>query len=318
MSYRPMKVVCFGGGTGLPALLSGLKQNPWLHITAVVNMFDTGGSSGELCDRFGILPPGDILKCLLALSKDEHAAREILLKRIHHPSYSGHTGGNILLMALETVYGNYLDAVNALGQLLSIQGTVVPVALDQSTLCATYENGVTHRGEVAVDVGVFDGWCVTDLYLDPKVQASPSALIAIDEADVLCVGPGSFYTSVLPNFLPNGIKERITASCAPIIFNANLLVEGVRGATIGGMVATLEQYMGKKVTFITMDSSQTHEDVLERYAGERKYPVVLDEQDQQDARIVRADLWTDSSIARHDSACLANLVSGLIERVRAV
>src|SRR3989338_1279919 len=119
---RRIKIVCFGGGTGMPSLLSGLKHNPWFEVTAVVNMFDTGGSSGELKDRFGILPPGDVLKCMLALSEDEVVARKILLKRISHPSFSGHTGGNLLLFAFEKVYGNQLDAVNALSHILSVQG----------------------------------------------------------------------------------------------------------------------------------------------------------------------------------------------------
>ena len=112
---KKIKVVCFGGGTGLPTLLAGLKKNPWLEISAIVTMFDTGGSSGELKDKFGILPPGDVLKCLLALSKDEKFTREIFLKRIANHSSPGHTGGNILLLGLEKVFGNMTAAIDALG-----------------------------------------------------------------------------------------------------------------------------------------------------------------------------------------------------------
>src|SRR3989344_9061853 len=135
---KKIKVVCFGGGTGMPSLLSGLKHNPWLDITAVVNMFDTGGSSGELKDKFGILPPGDILKCLLALSGNEKSTREILLKRITDTKSPGHTGGNILLLGLEKVYGSLTTAINALGEILSASGKVYPVTLTKSTLCAEF------------------------------------------------------------------------------------------------------------------------------------------------------------------------------------
>jgi uncharacterized cofD-like protein len=195
--YAPIKVVCFGGGTGLPALLSGLKHNPWLDITAIVNMFDTGGSSGELRDRFGILPPGDVLKCLLALSKNELIAREVLQHRIRNAQAPGHTGGNVLLLGLEKVFGDCPTAIDALGQVLSIRGKVIPVTLQQSTLCARYHDSSLHKGETSVDAGVYEGKTIKDLFLDPPIPASASALEAIEEADALCIGPGSFYTSVL-------------------------------------------------------------------------------------------------------------------------
>jgi uncharacterized cofD-like protein len=212
--YSKKKVVCFGGGTGLPMLLSGLKVNPWLDITAVVNMFDTGGSSGELKDRFGILPPGDILKCLLALSTDEVYARKLLLKRISNHTFNGHTGGNILLFGFEKVFGDHLSAVDALGQLLSVTGKVIPVTLEQSSLVAKYADGSSRIGETNVDMGVDEGNVIKSLSLQPKVLASAEAIQAITEADALCVGPGSFYTSVLPNFLPNGIRDAISESRA--------------------------------------------------------------------------------------------------------
>ena len=136
-----MRITCFGGGTGLPSLLSGLKKNPWIDVTAVVSMFDSGGSSGALRDRYGILPPGDILKCLLALAEDEKGARKILLKRINHATSPGHTGGNLLLFALERIYGSYPDAVDALAQILSVKGRVIPVSLEPSSLCARYDDG---------------------------------------------------------------------------------------------------------------------------------------------------------------------------------
>ncbi len=317
MIYRKLKVVCFGGGTGLPALLSGLKHNPWLEITALVNMFDSGGSSGELKDRFGILPPGDVLKCLLALSEDEFYARQLLQKRIRNQIYSGHTGGNVLLLGFEKVYGDYLSAVEALGQLLSIKGKVVPITIHPSNLCARYTDGSCHTGETSVDLGVHEGKVIKDLFLDPVVPASEQAFKAIEEADIFCIGPGSFYTSVLPNFLPSGAKEALSAAKGKIIFIANLLTEG-RGMQgiiqMEEIVALVERYIDRTVDHVIANNHcpiSTETELYDKYAMENKYPITPKEQ-QVDSRFILGDLWLDKEIARHDCARLANLVSAVI------
>lgn len=312
---KKIKVVCFGGGTGMPSLLSGLKHNPWLDITAVVNMFDTGGSSGELKDKFGILPPGDVLKCLLALSEDELDARKILLKRIDHASFSGHTGGNLLLFAFEKVYGNHLDAVKALSDVLSAKGKVLPVTSSQSTLCAKYTDGSTNKGETDIDKGMYNGQEVKELFLEPSVKASKEAVSAVKKADVLCIGPGSFYTSVLPNFLPAGIKDAIKRSKSPVIFTSNFLSEGLgmKGYKVGTVVSILEKYIGRKVSAIITNSKLPDKKVLQLYASERKYPIRLGS--SNDKRVITADLWSDPGIARHDPYLLANLVFSIINRL---
>jgi uncharacterized cofD-like protein len=316
-----LNIVCFGGGTGLPSLLVGLKRNPWLNVTAVVNMFDTGGSSGELRDHFGILPPGDVLKCLLALANKEGYARNLLLKRIPHDRYPGHTGGNVLLMGLEKVYGSQIDAIDALGQLLFIRGRVVPVALEHSTLCMRYTDDTIARGETSVDMGIHEGKKPKELYLDPVVDASPQAINAIRNADAICIGPGSFYTSVLPNLLPHGIRQAITESAAPIIYVANLLQEG-RGMydhTIESSMATIESYAGRLVTFAVANDvwPQTHSPMKMRYVSEGKRPLVSRANDRAsgldcDPRIIFASLWQDNKIARHDSDRLAALIFTII------
>lgn len=316
MEYKPKKVVCFGGGTGLPSLLSGLKHNPWLEVTAIVNMFDSGGSSGELRDRYGILPPGDVLKCLLALSQYEKEAREILLKRIKHKKYPGHTGGNILLLGFEKVLGDHHSSVDALGQLLSIKGKVIPVTNSQSTICAEYQDGSTYKSETSIDVGIKEGKEVKRLFLEPEIEASTEALEAISSADAICIGPGSFYTSVMPNFIPKKIKEAISKSNAKIIFITNLLTEGMgmRSYTTEKLTTILEKYIGRKVDFTIVNTSLPSPEVLDRYAMEHKYPIVSEKNLKVDDKLVYAPIWTDSQIARHDSLRLANLVSELISK----
>lgn len=316
--FNPINVVCFGGGTGLPSLLSGLKHNPWLNITAVVNMFDTGGSSGELKDRFGILPPGDILKCILALSKDEDSARKILLKRISNDSCSIHNAGNILLKGFEDVYGDLDTAIDALGQILDINGTVLPVTVEHGTLIAKYYNGSEHKGETSVDLGVYEGLVVERLSLHPKVAANPKVVEAINQAQVICIGPGSFYTSVLPNFLPEGIAESIGKSFAPILFISNLLTEGwgMKSFNIQSIVETLESYLPKRqVSKVIANRMVPNKQLLSGYLNERKLPIKLDCDDDFRNRLVAANLWEDPLIARHDSAKLAHLVSTIIDRM---
>jgi uncharacterized cofD-like protein len=314
--YSRIKVVCFGGGTGLPTLLSGLKHNPWLDLTAVVNMFDTGGSSGELKNRFGILPPGDVLKCLLSLSEDEAYARKLLQRRILNDAAPGHTGGNALLLGLEKVYNDYPAAVAALGELLAIKGKVVPVTTAQSMLCARYEDGSICRGETNVDTGIREGRKVVELFLDPRVSAE-RALEVIAAADVFCIGPGSFYTSVLSNFLPDEIKNAIRSAPGKVIYIANLFTEGkgMEKMQLPDFVGLVEHYIGRAVDWVVMDSgTRNHDVVIKKYAAENKYPVRIGRAFGD--RYVSADLWIDPETARHDSPLLAHFVTHLINQCK--
>src|ERR1700694_3988063 len=154
MRLCQLNVGCSGGGTGLPSLLGGLKSNPWLHVNAVVTMFDSGGSSRQLRDELGVLAPGDILKCALALARNEREARRVLLARLptlEHDRLGGHTGGNLLLSMMQQYSGDFLAAVDALRGLLGCAGRVWPVSIEQASVCAEYRDGTRTRGEVEVD-----------------------------------------------------------------------------------------------------------------------------------------------------------------------
>ena len=172
MRLRVLKVGCFGGGTGLPSLLGGLKSNPWVDLHAIVTMFDSGGSSGQLRDELGVLPPGDVLKCALTLARNEREARKILLARLpmlEHGRLAGHTGGNLLLSMMEQYTGDFLAAVDGLRALLGCRGHVWPITVERATLCAEYADGSTTRGEVEVDAGRPAGSAIGRLWLDPPV-----------------------------------------------------------------------------------------------------------------------------------------------------
>ena len=160
MQLRTINVGCFGGGTGLPSLLGGLKSNPWLTCNAVVTMFDSGGSSGQLRDELGVLPPGDVLRCALALARNEREARRVLLARLptlEHARLRGHTGGNLLLSMMERYSGDFLAAVDGLRSLLGVRRPRLAGERREASLCAEYGDGSTTRGEVEVDAGQSGG-----------------------------------------------------------------------------------------------------------------------------------------------------------------
>src|SRR3712207_3819831 len=192
MQLRELNVGCFGGGTGLPSLLGGLKTNPWLAIHGVVTMFDSGGSSGQLRDELGVLPPGDVLKCALALARNEAEARRVLLSRLpmlEHERLRGHTGGNLLLSMMERYSGDFLAAVDGLRALLGCDGRVWPVSIEQASICAEYGDGTRTRGEVEVDAGQSAGSSIMRLWLEPEVTVHPAAAEAIRKLDAAVIGP---------------------------------------------------------------------------------------------------------------------------------
>src|ERR671920_1786603 len=197
MRLRQLNVGCFGGGTGLPSLLGGLKSNPWVQADAVVTMFDSGGSSGVLRDELGVLPPGDILKCALALARNSREARRVLLARLptlEHAKLGGHTGGNLLLSMMQRYSGDFLDAIDGLRALLGCRGRVWPVSVQPASVCAEYGDGSQTRGEVEVDAGQSRGRQVRRVWLEPAAPIHPAVEEAITTFDAVIIGPGSFFT----------------------------------------------------------------------------------------------------------------------------
>src|SRR6202521_2100168 len=212
MRVRELNVGCFGGGTGLPSWLGGLKQNPWLRLNAVVTMFDSGGSSGQLRDELGVLPPGDILKCALALSRNAREARRVLLARLptlEHARLGGHTGSNLLLSMIQRHSGAFLAAIDGLREIFGCRGRVWPVSVQHASVCAEYGDGSATRGEVEVDGGQVSGQFVRRIWIETPVSIHPTVANAISEFDAAIIGPGSFYTSLMPTFLVRGVSEAL-------------------------------------------------------------------------------------------------------------
>jgi uncharacterized cofD-like protein len=318
MRFRELNVGCFGGGTGLPSLLGGLKRNPWLKVHAVVTMFDSGGSSGQLRDELGVLPPGDVLKCALALSPNENEARRVLLARLpmlrNHAKLSGHTGGNLLLSMMEQYSGDFLVAVDALRTLLGCEGRVWPVSVDSSSICAEYANGDITQGEVEVDAGQLGGNRITRVWLDPPATIHPAVAEAIGFFDAVVIGPGSFYTSLMPPLLVRGVADAIARVNGPVVLIANLLTEG-RGMidfTAGEAVRQVSQTIGRKVDVVMVNSARPTDAVLARYAAEHKAMLPIGDV-PAGCEIIEADFWS-REIARHDRWRLAYAVWSVLAR----
>ena len=317
MRLRQLNIGCFGGGTGLPSLLGGLKANPWLSLHAVVTMFDSGGSSGQLHDELGVLPPGDVLKCALALAPNETEARRVLLTRLpamNHARLAGHTGGNLLLSMMERYSGDFLVAVDGLRALLGCSGRVWPVSVESATVCAEYGDGTQTRGEVEVDAGQTQGSLVRRIWLEPSVRIHPAVDEAIRRLDAVVIGPGSFYTSLMPIFLVEGVREALADVKGPVVLIANLLTEGrgMKGFTAAEAVRRTSEAIGRPVDVLIRDVAGPSADTLARYAAEHKEPLDLGAPPDT-CEIVEGDFWY-GTMARHERRRLAFAVWAVLAR----
>jgi uncharacterized cofD-like protein len=321
MRLRTLNVGCFGGGTGLPSLLGGLKTNPWLTVNAVVTMFDSGGSSGQLRDELGVLPPGDVLKCALALARNEREARRLLLSRLpmlEHARLGGHTGGNLLLSMMEQYSGDFLAAVDGLRGLLGCAGRVWPVSVEPASICAAYSDGSQTAGEVEVDNGQVEGRTIERIWLEPEVALHPETAAAIRGFDVAVIGPGSFYTSLMPIFMVRGAADALANVSGPIILVTNLLTEGrgMRGFTAGEAVRRMSAAIGRSVDVVIANTAPPPSaEAGDRYAAEHKELLTLGDV-PEGCELVAGDFWS-GDIARHDRRRLAYAVWAVLSRLMA-
>lgn len=317
MRLRQVTVGCFGGGTGLPSLLGGLKQNPWLNVNAVVTMFDSGGSSGQLRDELGVLPPGDVLKCALALARNEREARRLLLSRLptlEHARLAGHTGGNLLLSMMERYSGDFLAAVDGLRALLGCRGRVWPVSVEPASVCAEYGDGSETRGEVEVDAGQSQGYDVKRIWLEPQAKIHPSVDEAIRAFDAVVIGPGSFFTSLMPIFLVTGVREALGSISGPVVLVTNLLTEGrgMQGFTAGDAVRWIGDAIGRPVDAVITNVGRPPAETLARYAAEHKEPLDISGL-PPGCELVEGEFWS-GEIARHDRRRLAYAVWSVLSK----
>lgn len=316
------KIVVIGGGTGSFTTLSGLKQHP-VELTAVVTMADDGGSTGVLRDELGVLPPGDVRQCLVALSESDELMRELMSYRFPSGSLEGHSFGNLLLSALEKVTGSFEAAVEKASEILRIQGTVIPATLDKVKLVAHLANNHTVIGQSTIHkTSLLE---LEHIELQPAATANPKAVRAIESADLIVIGPGDFYSSLIPSLLVHGIPEALQATRGRLVFVTNLMAK--TGHTeqfhVEDFVTVIERYIGRHVHHVLYNTYQPSARLLEKYARDGE-TMVEPVPTTSDARFIGADLVSRSfpktrpgdpierTYIRHDSAELARAIIDLI------
>ena len=320
-------VVTVGGGTGSYTVLTGLKELKNISISALVSMADNGGSTGVLRDELGVLPPGDVRQCLVALSEHSDIVRKLMNYRFSEGGLSGHSFGNIFLAALEKVTGDFAQGVEIISEILKVNGKVIPVTKNRADLQVLCKNGDLIMGETNIEDADLQNMGVQEIFYKNSVELNEHARQAIQEADYVIIGPGNYYSSVIPNLIVGGFKEAIASTKAKLILPVNLTNKhGHTGKwQVSDYVKNIEMYLGKKVDFILVNTESPSQEQVERYKLEEGGDVLV-EDDLKDERVVREPLMSHTffnydsvdarknarSFIRHDSSKLAQCISKII------
>lgn len=320
-----LRITTIGGGSGQYALLSGLRDLNEIEITSIVSMVDSGGSTGRLRDELGILPPGDVLKCLLALSPQREVARALFLKRFKKDKrLKGHNSGNMLITMLSRYTGSFPTGIQALGEILNVRGNILPVTTDRATLVAELTDGTRIFGENAIDVPRGGQLAkIKDVYLVPHhsecIAAYPPVIDAIKDADYIIIGPGDLFTSILSNIVVPGVKNAIRKTEAIILYAVNIMTKygETHNYSCIDFINKLEEGIGKNVQIVICNRTRPEDHILEEYGKQKaKFVEFIDDKKfLENRKLYLADLLdTSGSIVRHDSQKLALLIQEIISQ----
>jgi uncharacterized cofD-like protein len=309
--YEDLRVVAFGGGTGLPVLLRGLRDRVG-DLTAVVTVADDGGSSGRLRQELGVAPPGDVRNCLVALAGRKKLAEVFNYRFEGGGDLSDHSVGNIIIAALADMAGGFCEGVEQAARFLRIKGRVYPAATESLTLVVTHSDGTLTRGESVVrEVGK----AVARVEVEPEsAKAPPGVISAIERADVVVLSPGSLFTSTIPALLGTGVREVLAGFSGPVVYAANAMTQP--GETVGFALSdhlrALASHAGPVVTDVLVHRGGLPEGLIARYAAEGAAPVEVDREEVEKLgiRLREAVLLAEDAGAgaRHDPDRLAEEV----------
>jgi len=312
---RPTRLACIGGGTGLPVVLKGLArrarprgEDPGLELTAIVAMSDDGGSSGKLRRTRGVLPPGDIRNCLVALAGGRSALSELFQYRFDRgPGLGGHAVGNLLIAALAELKGDFLEAVRMSGVMLNARGTVLPSTLSPVQLVAHLADGARVVGERNLTKAHAP---VARVSLSPRSPpATDGVLEAIYNADLISIGPGSLFSSVMPNLLVDGVAQALRETRALKVYVSNLMTQPgeTDGMSCVDHVRTIIQHVGPVIDVALSNAAVPPAEVVRWYAHRGSLPVEVDRRALIELGVipVEADLLKASRFIRHDPAKVA-------------
>ncbi len=322
------KIVTVGGGTGSYTVLRGLKKFNDIEISAIVSMADDGGSTGVLRDELGVLPPGDVRQCLLALSEDSDMVRKLMAYRFEEGSLKGHNFGNILLAGLEKTAGSFVKGVEIASDILKIKGRVIPVTEDVAHLIITLQDGTLLLGENKINHSDIQSVGVKKISFQIPVSINALAKSAILEADLIVLGPGNFYCSLLPNIIVDGFKEAIQETKAKIVVPINLTNK--KGHTIAfnvsDYVRELETMLGRKIDYVLCNNEAPSEEQIEAYKMKEGDGVLVVNDMLTNESVISVPLLSDEiirysgndviadtrSFIRHDSKKLAEAIHNLL------
>ena len=317
MKQQQPHIVVIGGGTGTYTVLSGLKKYP-VNLTAIVSMADDGGSTRILREEFGVLPPGSVRPALVALSSEEKILAKLFSFRFTTGKLAGHNFGNLFLTVLSQQLGSFEKAIEETEKLFHLRGRVLPSTLQKITLYAKLENNKVITGETNIDVPKHNGnLSIKKVWLKPKTKANPRALVAIRRADLIVIGPGDLFSSIIPNLLVGGISRAIEKSRAKKVYICNIMTKF--GETTGfyapDFVKALDGYLKKNVlNYVVFNKKRPSLARVKRYEKEHAQFVEYDPKDFLKSRfhVLAQDLLRKQGFIRHDSKKLARLLISLI------
>ncbi|HPI97558.1 MAG TPA: uridine diphosphate-N-acetylglucosamine-binding protein YvcK [Synergistales bacterium] len=307
-------IVALGGGTGLSSLLSGLKCFT-RNITAVVTVTDEGGSSGRLTQEWGVLPPGDIRNCVVALAENDNALSQILDFRFDKGDLKGHSLGNLILLAVTEMSGDFRLGVEKINNLLAIRGKVLPVTTESVCLCGRLVSGKIIKGELQISK---HGSEIEEVWLEPQ-NAKPLKDIsrAIDGADLIVLGPGSLFTSVLPNLLIEDLARKLRASNVPKVYVSNLMTQPgeTDGFNIIDHVNWIESCLGQPLDYILVNMGSFSEEILANYSEQGADALFIDEDqvsrlESKGCKVIHGNFAriSEECLVRHDGQSVSEVL----------
>jgi uncharacterized cofD-like protein len=315
-----LQVVAFGGGTGLPVLLRGLRDTVGGGITAVVTVTDDGGSSGRLRQELGVAPPGDVRNCLVALAGRRRLAEVFDYRFEGGVDLRDHAVGNIIIAALTDISGGFSEGVRQAARLLRVTGSVYPAATESLTLVVRYADGSITRGESAMREG---GPAVSRVAVEPAGAAAPPEVIqAIRRANIVVLAPGSLFTSTIPALLGAGVREALASFTGPVVYAANVMTQPGEtvGFTVSDHLQAITEHVGPVVTDVLVHSERLPARALSRYREQGAMPVEIDREeiDRLEISVREARLISKgtSRQVRHDPDRLARAVRRLARSAR--
>lgn len=307
---KKWNVSVIGGGTGTYTLLKGIRSLSNIDITAIVTSADSGGSTGILRDEFGVLPVGDFRQCIVALADEEREDDNILRKLFEYRfskgghGLEGHNFGNLFITALTEVLGSQQEAFTKVSEILNIKGKVFPVTFDKIQLCAEYSDGTIAFGEKMIDDPPYiDGRSlkIKRLWVQPNAQVYEQSKNAILNSDLIILGPGDLYTSILANVVVDGFSEIINKSKSKLVYIPNLMSKygQTDGFTANNYVEEMEKYLRRTIDFILLNTDEVPFEIQEYYKEERAYPTIDDLGNEP--RVIRGSLMSDEIISQSAS-----------------